>query len=72
MLYLWMPETNGTWYWSTGENWLQTNSLEQLIQDLHRHNGKEASRLFSKSKCSINAANYDEVYISKRKLVGRR
>ncbi len=42
MLYLWMPETNGTWYWSTGENWLQANNLEQLIQDLHEHNGKEA------------------------------
>ncbi|ENX22121.1 type II secretion system protein L [Acinetobacter vivianii] len=42
MLYLWMPETNGTWYWSAGENWLQANSLEQLIQDLQEHNGKEA------------------------------
>ncbi|ENX43245.1 type II secretion system protein GspL [Acinetobacter sp. NIPH 2100] len=42
MLYLWMPETNGTWYWSAGENWLQADSLEQLIQDLHEHHGKEA------------------------------
>ncbi|RUP41756.1 MAG: general secretion pathway protein GspL [Acinetobacter sp.] len=42
MLYLWMPETNGTWYWSAGENWLQAHSLEQLIQDLQAHNGKEA------------------------------
>ncbi|RPE30539.1 type II secretion system protein L (GspL) [Acinetobacter sp. BIGb0102] len=42
MLYLWMPETNGTWYWSAGENWLQANSLEQLIQGLQEHNGKEA------------------------------
>ncbi|RLZ08103.1 general secretion pathway protein GspL [Acinetobacter sp. 2JN-4] len=42
MLYIWMPETNGTWYWSTGENWLQANSLEQLIQDLQVHSGKEA------------------------------
>jgi len=37
-----MPETNGTWYWSAGENWLQAHSLEQLIQDLQAHNGKEA------------------------------
>lgn len=42
MLYLWMPETNGTWYWSAGENWLQAHSLEQLIQDLKEHHGKEA------------------------------
>lgn len=42
MLYIWMPETNGTWYWSAGENWLQAHSLEQLIQDLQAHNGKEA------------------------------
>ncbi|EKU58921.1 putative type II secretion system protein L [Acinetobacter sp. WC-323] len=36
-----MPETNGTWYWSAGENWLQADSLEQLIQDLQAHSGKE-------------------------------
>ena len=42
MLYIWMPATNGTWYWSAGENWLQANSLEQLIQDLQAHSGKEA------------------------------
>lgn len=42
MLYLWMPETNGTWYWSAGENWLQASSLEQLIQDLQAYQGKEA------------------------------
>lgn len=41
MLYLWMPETNGTWYWSAGENWLQADSLEQLIHDLQTHSGKE-------------------------------
>ncbi len=42
MLYIWMPETNGTWYWSAGENWLQASSLEQLIQDLQAYQGKEA------------------------------
>jgi general secretion pathway protein L len=41
-----MPETNGTWYWSAGENWLQANSLEQLIQDLQVHNGKEQWSIF--------------------------
>ena len=53
MLYLWMPETNGTWYWSAGENWLQTNSLEQLIQDLQVHNGKEAVVYFPSRNAQI-------------------
>ncbi|MBU5837928.1 general secretion pathway protein GspL, partial [Acinetobacter baumannii] len=42
MLYIWMPETNGVWHWSNGENWLQAASLDQLIQDLQIHQGKEA------------------------------
>ena len=53
MLYIWMPETNGTWYWSTGENWLQSNSLEQLIQDLQTHNGKEAVVYFSSRHAQV-------------------
>ncbi len=46
MLYLWMPETNGIWHWSNGENWLQAESLDQLIQDLQLHQGKEAAVFF--------------------------
>lgn len=46
MLYLWMPETNGIWRWSNGENWLQAESLDQLIQDLQLHQGKEAVVFF--------------------------
>lgn len=53
MLYLWMPETNGTWYWSAGENWLQANSLEQLIQDLQVHNGKETVVYFPSRNAQI-------------------
>ena len=53
MLYIWMPETNRTWYWSTGENWLQSNSLEQLIQDLQTHNGKEAVVYFSSRHAQV-------------------
>lgn len=34
MLYVWMPEGDGAWYWSTGENWLRADSLELLIQEL--------------------------------------
>ena len=46
MLYIWMPETNGAWHWSIGENWLQAASLEQLIQDLQMHQGQEAVVFF--------------------------
>ncbi len=53
MLYLWMPETNGTWYWSAGENWLQAHSLEQLIQDLQAHNGKEAVVYFPSRNAQV-------------------
>jgi general secretion pathway protein L len=41
-----MPETNGVWHWSNGENWLQAASLDQLIQDLQIHQGKEAVVFF--------------------------
>jgi general secretion pathway protein L len=41
-----MPETNGIWHWSNGENWLQAESLDQLIQDLQLHQGKEAVVFF--------------------------
>ena len=47
MLYLWMPEANGAWFWSTGENWLQASSLEQLIHDLQPHQGEETVVFFS-------------------------
>ncbi|QER39423.1 general secretion pathway protein GspL [Acinetobacter suaedae] len=53
MLYLWMPETNGTWYWSTGENWLQASSLEQLIQDLQAYHGKETIVYFPSRNAQI-------------------
>jgi general secretion pathway protein L len=48
-----MPETNGTWYWSAGENWLQAHSLEQLIQDLQAHNGKEAVVYFPSRNAQV-------------------
>ena len=46
MLYLWMPEANGVWHWSTGESWSQAFSLEQLIQDIQGHHGQEAVVFF--------------------------
>ncbi|WP_374665033.1 type II secretion system protein GspL [Acinetobacter sp.] len=46
MLYLWTPEANGVWQWSDGERWQQSASLEQLIQDIQPHHGKEAVVFF--------------------------
>lgn len=46
MLYLWMPEANGAWLWSKGDNWSQANSLEQLIQDIKPYQGEEAVVFF--------------------------
>ena len=53
MLYLWMPEANGAWFWSTGENWLQASSLEQLIHDLQPHQGEETVVFFSSRHIQI-------------------
>ena len=46
MLYLWMPEANGVWQWSTGEFWNTAATLEQLIQDIQAHHGEEAVVFF--------------------------
>ena len=46
MLYLWMPEANGVWHWSSGESWSQAFSLEQLIQDIQGYHGQEAVVFF--------------------------
>ncbi len=42
MLYIWMPEANGVWCWSRGEDWQQAHSLEQLIQEIKQGQGDEA------------------------------
>ncbi|NNH25018.1 type II secretion system protein GspL [Acinetobacter terrestris] len=46
MLYLWMPEANGVWQWSTGESWYQASSLEHLIQETQAYHGEEAVVFF--------------------------
>lgn len=46
MLYLWMPEANGVWQWSTGESWYPASSLEHLIQETQAHHGEEAIVFF--------------------------
>ena len=37
MLYIWMPEAEGTWGWSNGTSWQSAANLEQLIQQLNLH-----------------------------------
>ena len=46
MLYLWMPEANGVWQWSTGESWYQASSLEHLIQETQAYHGEESVVFF--------------------------
>lgn len=46
MLYLWMPEANGVWLWSRGEQWAPASTLEQLIQVLQLDKGEDAVVFF--------------------------
>ena len=46
MLYLWMPEANGVWQWSTGEHWTQADNLDALIQALQPFQVKDAVVFF--------------------------
>ncbi|MEN8280774.1 type II secretion system protein GspL [Acinetobacter gerneri] len=57
MLYLWMPEANGVWQWSKGENWVQASSLEQLIQDIKPFQGEEAVVFFPSREVQILQQN---------------
>ncbi|ALH96371.1 type II secretion system protein GspL [Acinetobacter equi] len=41
MLHLWMPETNGIWFWSIGETWFKAESLEMLIHSIQSYHGTE-------------------------------
>ena len=63
MLYLWMPEANGAWFWSTGENWLQASSLEQLIHDLQPHQGEETVVFFSSRHIQILQQQITKVHV---------
>lgn len=63
MLYLWMPEANGDWFWSTGENWLQASSLEQLIHDLQPHQGEETVVFFSSRHIQILQQQITKVHV---------
>ena len=53
MLQIWMPESDGTWHWRVEENWLEVSSLEQLIQDLQLHHGKDVVIYFPSQQAQI-------------------
>lgn len=53
MLYLWMPEANGDWYWSHGEQWMQASSIEHLTQELRLDKGTEAVVFFPSRNVQI-------------------
>jgi general secretion pathway protein L len=46
MLYIWIPEANGAWYWSTGECWQAADNIEQLTQNLTHLHQQDAVVLF--------------------------
>lgn len=57
MVYLWMPEANGVWQWSRGEEWMQASSLEQLIQDIKLDQAEDAVVFFPSRDAQIIQQN---------------
>ena len=53
MLYLWMPEADGVWQWSRGEEWKSATTLEQLIQELKANQAEEAVVYFPSREVQI-------------------
>ena len=60
MLYLWMPEANGVWQWSRGDDWTKSSSLEQLIQDIKLYQGEEAVVFFPSREVQILQQNFNK------------
>ena len=65
MLYLWVPEANGVWQWSNGETWKQSLNLEQLIQDVREHHGKEATVFFPSRDTQIIQQTFSKAQYKK-------
>lgn len=60
MLYLWMPEANGVWQWSRGEQWIQSQSLEQLIHEAKIEQNEEAVVFFPSRDVQILQQNFSK------------
>ena len=65
MLYLWMPEANGVWQWSEGDFWKQSSTLEQLIQEIQPHAGKDAVVFFPSRAVQIVQQNFPKAQYKK-------
>ncbi|OTG82793.1 general secretion pathway protein GspL [Acinetobacter sp. ANC 5054] len=65
MLYLWMPEANGVWQWSEGDFWKQSSTLEQLIQEIQPHAGKDAVVFFPSRDVQIIQQNFPKAQYKK-------
>lgn len=65
MLYLWMPEANGVWQWSEGDFWKQSSTLEQLIQEIQPHAGKDAVVFFPSRDVQIVQQNFPKAQYKK-------
>lgn len=46
MLYIWMPERDGAWKWSLGDDWQVVHTLDQLIRDIAHLTVQEALVFF--------------------------
>ena len=53
MLHIWMPESNGEWQWSNGDDWQKAESLEQLIQDIKLEKTDDAVVYFPSREVQI-------------------
>ena len=53
MSHIWMPESNGEWQWSNGDDWQKAESLEQLIQDIKLEKTDDAVVYFPSREVQI-------------------
>lgn len=53
MLYIWMPEANGDWHWSTGEGWQAAENIEQLAQAIQASAQQDAVVFFPSASTQV-------------------
>lgn len=65
MLYLWMPEAKENWRWSTGGDWLEALSFEQLVDDISPYRDQETTVFFSSLHVQILQQAMSKVHVKK-------
>lgn len=53
MLYIWMPEANGDWHWSTGEGWQAAANIEQLGREIQAFAQQDAVVFFPSASTQV-------------------